>query len=83
MTKQFVRLYYGILNTHPEQLFQFYGENSTVIVSAFGTGAPATFTDTAESREARTERKGFGSVNVRLEYSAPFEEGLHRLHLQD
>jgi len=55
ITKEFVRIYYGILNTHPDQLFHFYDDNSTVAVSEFGTGSLG-FSDVATSREVRQSR---------------------------
>lgn len=42
VAQQFVKLFYTILNTHPEHLFHFYGQESNLIVteSREGCGTP-------------------------------------------
>ena len=47
VAKQFVRLYYSILNTHNGFLYQFYGKNSRVTVRET-LNANETLTETAE-----------------------------------
>jgi len=72
ITREFVRIYYGILNSHPDQLFQFYGDNSTVIVSEFGSGA-SSFTETADSRESIRQllKKVFAGITCKIKTAIP------------
>lgn len=51
VAKQFVRLYYSILNTHNGYLYQFYGKNSTVTVRETMKDKE-TLTETAEDEQS-------------------------------
>lgn len=72
VAKQFVRLYYGILNTHPEFLYQFYGKNSTVTVSETMEEGE-TLMETAEDETAVKEllKALYSDVSVRIETAVP------------
>lgn len=50
VAKQFVRLYYSILNTHHEYLHQFYGPDSAIVVSEMLEGG-TTMTESADTQE--------------------------------
>jgi len=71
ITREFVKIYYGILNNHPDQLFQFYGDNSTVIVSEFGNGA--SYKETADSRESIRQllKKVFSGITCKIKTAIP------------
>lgn len=50
VAKQFVRLYYSILNTHHEYLHQFYGQESAIVISEMLEGGK-TMTESADTQE--------------------------------
>eukprot|EP00210_Caulerpa_lentillifera_P008020 g7657.t1 len=51
LTKRFIRLFYGIMNTYPEHLHLFYGDSSRVIVSEFGPTSPP-LTQSADTKNS-------------------------------
>eukprot|EP00210_Caulerpa_lentillifera_P005442 g5204.t1 len=51
LTKKFIRLFYGILNSYPEHLHYFYGTHSRVVVSEFGPNSPPR-TNSAETKDS-------------------------------
>lgn len=72
VSKQFVRLYYSILNMHHEHLYQFYGKSSTVVVSEMLEGGE-TMTETAEDEESCREllKWLYEDVTIKVESAVP------------
>lgn len=72
VAKQFVRLYYSILNMHHEHLHQFYGKSSTVVVSEMLEGGE-TMTETAEDEESCREllKWLYEDVTIKVESAVP------------
>eukprot|EP00210_Caulerpa_lentillifera_P007323 g6999.t1 len=72
VSKQFVRLYYSILNTHHEHLHQFYGKSSTVVVSEM-LDSGETMTETAEEEETCREllKWLYEDVTVKVDSAVP------------
>eukprot|EP00210_Caulerpa_lentillifera_P008026 g7663.t1 len=72
LAKQFVHLYYGVLNTHHEYLYQFYGKNSTVTVSET-MDEGGTLVETAEDETAFRELLSslYTDVTIRVSSVVP------------
>eukprot|EP00210_Caulerpa_lentillifera_P006006 g5740.t1 len=72
VSKQFVRLYYSILNTHHEHLHQFYGKGSTIVVSET-LDSGETMTEAAEDEEVCRELLNwlYEDVTVKVESAVP------------
>lgn len=72
VAKQFVRLYYSILNMHHEHLYQFYGKSSTVVVSEMLEGGE-TMTETAEDEESCREllKWLYEDVTIKVDSAVP------------
>eukprot|EP00210_Caulerpa_lentillifera_P005436 g5198.t1 len=72
IAKQFVRLYYGVLNTHHEYLYQFYGKNSTVTISESMEGGE-TVVEAAEEETAIKELLNmlYSDVRIRVHSAVP------------
>lgn len=72
VAKQFVRLYYNILNTHHEYLHQFYGAESTIVVSEMMVGGK-TMTETADTEESVKDllKSLYAEVDVKVDSSVP------------
>lgn len=72
VAKQFVRLYYSILNTHNGYLYQFYGKNSTVTVRET-MREKETLTETAEEEQSvKTLLQSlYSDVSVKVDSAVP------------
>lgn len=72
VAKQFVRLYYSILNMHHEHLYQFYGKSSTVVVSEMLEGGE-TMTEAAEDEESCREllKWLYEDVTIKVDSAVP------------
>lgn len=72
VAKQFVKLYYSILNTHHEYLHQFYGQESAIVVSEMLDGGK-TMTESADTHEGVQEllKSLYEEVDVRVDTSVP------------
>ncbi|GMH41102.1 hypothetical protein BSKO_09012 [Bryopsis sp. KO-2023] len=73
VAQQFVKLFYTILNNHPQYLVQFYGEGSSIIVTESRDGSPTPLSVAASDQQAIGPLlvSLFAGVQVSVETAVP------------